>query len=157
MQALHGIFLVVIGLAIASPALAVKDEFRQDRPSGNALLAFLSAFNDATERGDLDALAARFAPNAYRKSPTGTQIGRAQIRAKYAGTLRGFPSFTITPIRLVSEGKFAVCQCRAVLIQKGTGKRVELDLAVMLTFDENGLVSRFVEYYDTAAFKRQLK
>lgn len=135
----------------AAPGAPATDD------TARAARAFVATFNGPYAAGDLDALAARFAPDVRRESPTGRQLGREEVRGHYERLLARFRDPHFEPLRLVVAGDTAVCECRGVLVQRSSGKRLDMPLAIVLTFDAAGRVTRYREYFDTGEFRRQLQ
>jgi uncharacterized protein (TIGR02246 family) len=117
----------------------------------------MTTLNDAMAKGDMDELAPLFAMDVQRGSPAGTQSGRAAVRAHYEQMLKGFADLRLDPKRVLADGDTAICECMGSALYKPNGKRVEVPIVVVMTFNAAGEATRYTEYYDSATFKRQLQ
>lgn len=143
--------LIALGLVLMAGCSA------QSPATKHTAQRFFATFNDASARGDLDAIAALFALDAQRTSPVGNQSGRLEVRAHYERMAKGFSGLKLTPQRLIVDGNTTVCECIGTIVHKSSGKRVKLPLAIAVTFNSEGQATHFREYYDTGDFRRQLK
>jgi ketosteroid isomerase-like protein len=118
---------------------------------------------DARQRGDLDALAAVFAPHARFRmagsnaSPIATFVEDSeQYRALFAGMIKTFEILELEIVTLLVEGAKAAAQWRARMRSSVTGETVETDLFDLVEV-ENGRIVSFYEFCDTALAARMMK
>lgn len=125
---------------------------------------------DAVERGDLDEMVARYAPEAIQHHPLagGAITGRAQIRAAKVPLVRAFPNNTFkrqavftNGRKVVVEGKLCATNTGTLELAPGqqvpaTGKSIEIPSVWVFEFDADGLVAEERDYFDTALLFRQL-
>jgi ketosteroid isomerase-like protein len=118
---------------------------------------------DARQRGDLDALAAVFAPHARFRmagsnaSPIATLVeGAEQYRPLFAGMIKTFEILEHKVVTLLVEGSKAAVQWRARMRSSVTGETVETDLFDLVEI-ENGRIVSFFEFCDTALAARLMK
>src|SRR5262252_3083288 len=118
---------------------------------------------DARQRGDLDALAAVFAPHARFRmagsnaSPIATLVeGAEQYRPLFAGMIKTFEILEHSIVTLLVDGSKAAVQWRARMRSSVTGETVETDLFDLVEI-EDGRIGSFLEFCDTALAARLMK
>ena len=118
---------------------------------------------DARQRGDLDALAAVFAPHARFRmagsnaSPIATLVeGAEQYRPLFAGMIKTFEILEQKVVTLLVEGSKAAVQWHARMRSSVTGETVETDLFDLVEIEDGRIVS-FFEFCDTALAARLMK
>jgi ketosteroid isomerase-like protein len=118
---------------------------------------------DARQRGDLDALAAVFAPHARFRmagsnaSPIATLVeGAEQYRPLFAGMIKTFEILEHSIVTLLVDGSKAAVQWRARMRSSVTGETVETDLFDLVEIEDGRIVS-FFEFCDTALAARLMK
>jgi ketosteroid isomerase-like protein len=117
----------------------------------------------ARQRGDLDALARFFAPHAKfqmagsEASPVATLAeGVEQYRPLLAGMIRTFEILDHSIASILIDGSKAAVLWRAKIRSTVTGETVETDLCDLVEV-ENGQISSFFEFCDTALAGRLMK
>jgi steroid delta-isomerase-like uncharacterized protein len=96
--------------------------------------------------------------------PTGLEAkGRDAIRDNMATLFGGFPDVRIEVKDAFSEQDRMCVQCTMMGTHSGeylglppTGRRIEVDMCLVFTFDETGLAKEEVAYWDSATTFRQL-
>ena len=118
---------------------------------------------EARQRGDLDALAAVFAPHARFRmagsnaSPIATLVeGAEQYRPLFAGMIKTFEVLEHKVVTLLVEGSKAAVQWHARMRSSVTGETVETDLFDLVEIEDGRIVS-FFEFCDTALAARLMK
>ena len=118
---------------------------------------------EARQRGDLDALAAVFAPHARFRmagsnaSPIATLVeGAEQYRPLFAGMIKTFEILDLKIVTMLVEGAKAAVQWHARMRSSVTGETVETDLFDLVEIEDGRIVS-FFEFCDTALAARLMK
>jgi len=127
------------------------------------------AANDATYAAwnvhDPDAVAAIFAPDAeaYDVGVPEPLRGREAIRQRAADLLAAFPDFHLERLELLVDGNANADRWSATGTHTGpfmgmepTGNRIDVRGASFSTFDDAGLVTRDVHFWDVPTLLAQL-
>lgn len=126
--------------------------------SSDAIRAFLAEFVNAWEREDVQALASLYALDCTIDSPMfHTVRGRAAVERSYAELFRGFTDHAIRvedtvigdedPARAVVVWTATFTHAGEVYGIGGTGKRLDITIAFLLTF-RDGLIVHERRIYD---------
>ena len=124
----------------------------------------------AIEHGDADRLARLYAPDAVQHHPLAPEPirGREAIREGERALLAAFPDVTLKGQRVLSDDSTAIVELILAATNTGaidvgpgqqlpaTGRRIEIPSVWVLELDERGLIAHERDYFDTAAFFRQL-
>lgn len=114
---------------------------------------------------DLDGVMNTFGPDAsYHDEPwNDRRAGRDGVREYYADLMRAVPDFSIEVLRrhvsdehIMLEVMIRGTQCGTWRGLPPTGRRVEVPLCGIYTFDENDRLASERIYYDRATVLRQL-
>lgn len=110
--------------------------------------AAVEAYAAAHTAGDIDAIAALFAPDAVVADPVDQpeMVGRDAVRDFFAGTHQGVEGFELRitgPIRAV--GSFAAVPLQAETTMGGT--TLLIDIIDVFTFDDDGLIADMRAYW----------
>lgn len=94
---------------------------QQDKPADTGFGDFQKDFAAAYNRGDLDAMAAAFAANAIRVTPSGIFQGRDAIRRGFQDALKlGLHDYSVRQV--VSRSRFLCVQRRRVAGEGGRSR-----------------------------------
>ncbi len=119
---------------------------------------FAQALQDLEATGDLDPFLAQFADNAVllRPGTDAQQNGSAGARTFWQGYLTQFHEVSSTFSRLAEAGPLGELEWTTT---GTTAAGVPLHYAgvSLLVLDDDGKVTRFATYYDTAAFTRPVR
>lgn len=120
-------------------------------PTVEQMKAAVEAYAAAHTAGDVDAVAALFAPDAVVADPVDKpeHVGREAIRAFFASTHQPGSSLDLEisgSIRAV--GRFAAVPLRAV--SSFGGSRFAVDIVDVFTFGDDGLVTEMRAYWNAA-------
>ena len=123
----------------------------------NRASAFAEALQTFEQDRDLDAFARVFAPDAelLRPEQRAGEQGEDGVRAFWQQYLDQFASIRSEFSRVVEAGQLGELEWTS----KGSfggGTEVEYEGVSLLEFDDQGRVSRFATYYDTAALAHRL-
>jgi steroid delta-isomerase-like uncharacterized protein len=131
--------------------------------------AITDRFISAANRHDPDAVAATYAEDCVVSDPRSPApiLGRAPVRAGFVADMRAFPDLRFEVLELLEKDDLGMAEMRLSGTNTGplvtpmgelpaTGKRVELNGAVFVRVDEDGLMVEEHRYFDTAAMMRQL-
>jgi ketosteroid isomerase-like protein len=123
----------------------------------NRASAFAQALQTFEKDRDLDAFAAVFAPDAelLRPEQRGGESGQEGVRAFWQAYLDQFGQISSSFSRVVEAGDLGELEwtSRGTL---GSGREVEYQGVSLLEFGEDGAVTRFATYYDTAALASRI-
>jgi ketosteroid isomerase-like protein len=117
----------------------------------------------ARQRGDLDAIARIFAPNARFRmagssaSPIAVLAeGVEQYRPLLAGMIKTFEVLDHKIVAMLIDGSKAAVQWHARMRSSVTGETVETDLFDLIEI-EDGRIKSFLEFCDTALAARLMQ
>ena len=118
-------------------------------PTKEEIIATVKNYAASHSAGDIDAIAALFAPDAVVADPVHepAHVGRDAIRTFFAGTHEMVDSMVLEvtgPIRSVA--RYAAVPLRAVSTIGGA--KVAVDIVDVFTFEENGLIGDMKAYWD---------
>jgi ketosteroid isomerase-like protein len=123
----------------------------------NRASAFAEALQTFEQDRDLDAFARVFAPDAelLRPEQRAGEQGEDGVRAFWQQYLDQFASIRSEFSRVVEAGQLGELEWTSKG-SLGGGTEVEYEGVSLLEFDDQGRVSRFATYYDTAALAHRL-
>jgi steroid Delta-isomerase len=112
------------------------------------ITAAVEAYAAAHSAGDVDAIAALFAPDAVVADPVDQpeMVGREAVRDFFAGTHQGVEGFELRitgPVRAV--GSFAAVPLQAETTMGGT--TLLIDIIDVFTFGDDGLITDMRAYW----------
>ena len=126
----------------------------------NRASAFAEALQTFEQDRDLDAFARVFAPDAelLRPEQRGGEQGEDGVRTFWQQYLDQFASIRSEFSRVVEAGQLGELEwtSKGSLGSASEGTEVEYEGVSLLEFDDQGRVSRFATYYDTAALAHRL-
>lgn len=127
----------------------------RQKPGDAHMRSLFERYRDLMGKGDVDGIAALFAPDARWEEPVGTAptIGREAIRARYKAALEGSGgSIAMRPDGAVRvAGHRALANSIARVAPGGTPFDVETGNVV--TCDEDGLITEMLVYVGMSSFK----
>jgi ketosteroid isomerase-like protein len=123
----------------------------------NRASAFAEALQTFEQDRDLDAFARVFAPDAelLRPEQRGGEQGEDGVRTFWQQYLDQFASIRSEFSRVVGSGPLGELEWTSKG-SLGSGNEVEYEGVSLLEFDDQGRVTRFATYYDTAALAHRL-
>jgi ketosteroid isomerase-like protein len=123
----------------------------------NRASAFAEALQTFEQDRDLDAFARVFAPDAelLRPEQRAGEQGEDGVRTFWQQYLDQFASIRSEFSRVVEAGPLGELEWTSKG-SLGGGTEVEYEGVSLLEFDDQGRVSRFATYYDTAALAHRL-
>jgi len=144
--------------------MALKRQPREDRTTSRAdIERILRDAYAARQRGDLEAIAGIFAPDARfqmagsNASPVATLVeGAEQYRPLLAGMIKTFEILEHKIVSMLIDGSKAAVQWRARMRSTVTGETVETDLFDLVEI-EGGRIKSFLEFCDTALAARMMR
>ena len=126
----------------------------------NRASAFAEALQTFEQDRDLDTFARVFAPDAelLRPEQRAGEQGEDGVRAFWQQYLDQFASIRSEFSRVVEAGQLGELEwtSKGSLGSGPEGTEVEYEGVSLLEFDDQGRVSRFATYYDTAALAHRL-
>ena len=119
-----------------------RDRYAAPMPTPDEMKATVERYAAAHSAGDVDAVAAVFAPDAVVADPVDqpAHVGRDAVRAFFAGTHEFVDSMELRitgPVRAV--GSWAAVPLQAVSVVGGA--KVAVDIVDVFTFGDDGLVT----------------
>ena len=118
----------------------------------------ISGFNSLMAKGDLDSMAMGYTEDAVRIHPlAGVVKGRDGQKGFLKFLYDNYSDQKLSEGRRVVQGNKAAVEWIWEATHKESGKRVKLEELVFLEFDRSGLVKSQRQYFDTAAFLKQLQ
>ena len=159
--------VVLLVFTLYAGNLAPVSRAQEATGPAEALPEIAVAFSEAWSSGDPEQLVAIYAEDALFEEVVldgAVTHSRDELRA-YAGALyAAFSDFTATPVSGFVSGNRAVVEW--VLtgaytgqfgpLPPGTGQQVELRVATVLELDDDGLIRRDSEYWDSVTVLTQL-
>lgn len=120
--------------------------------TAGAVEAAVRVYYEALSKGDIDAAAAMFSPDAVMRDPVGTPPATddAARRQKYAGILLAFDAFTIAPATIIVGGDEAAAAW-TVDARAKSGREVRFSGISTFTLDSTGRITAMSAYLDIAA------
>jgi steroid delta-isomerase len=107
--------------------------------------------------GDIDAVAALFAPDAVMRDPVGAPPATddASRRQRYAGIKLAFDAFAIAPVTVIAGGTEAATTWSAAATAKN-GREVTFSGISTFGFDAEGRITAMSAYWDPAVMAAAL-
>ncbi len=123
-------------------------------PTKEQMIETVETYVAAQCSGDLDAIAALFAPDAVVADPVHepAHVGRDAIRAFFGGTREILDELDLRitgPVRAVD--RYVAVPLRAVSTLGGS--KVAVDIIDVFVFGEDGLIGEMKAYWDPAAIQ----
>lgn len=147
------IFVVIVAYAAAIPHGVAGEQ--EDR-TRQLLFTQRDYYNHGYEIGDLSLYVGMYADDAVRISPTGTQRGIAEIERYFARSVRTWKAKAIFKSGVV-QGNSMALQITWAATHRASGKNIELDFAVFVTFNDSGKRTSSIVYYDTSKMAKFLE
>lgn len=118
----------------------------------------VTTYYAAISRGDIDANAAMFAPDAEMHDPVGMPPATddAGRRQRYGGITAAFATFTIAPDVMIPGGDAIAAKWTARGVTKAGAKDVSFEGISTFAFDADGRIARMSAYWDTGAILRAM-
>jgi steroid delta-isomerase-like uncharacterized protein len=158
--------MLLISTVYAS-GMAPVSRAQEATPRSEALPEIAVTFSEAWSSGDPDRLVAIYAEDAlFEEVVLGGAVthSRDELRAYAEALYAAFPDFTATPVSGFVSGNWAIVEWVLTgtytgqfgSLPPGTGQPVELRVATVLELDDDGMIRRDSEYWDSATVLTQL-
>lgn len=144
--------LLVTGVLLSVPGLGHAQDVN------GILTAIANGFGPEMNKGNLDGLAAGYAPDAVRIHPL---AGKIEGRDGQKGFLKflydNYSDQKLSEGKRVVSGNMAAVEWIWEATHKESGKPVRIEEFVILEFDRSGQIKWQRQYFDSAAFLKQLE
>ena len=120
--------------------------------------AGFNGFGDAINAGNIDALVAGFTEDAVRVHPMMGEVkGHDGQRKFFTFLADGFRNQKLVVNRAGGQGNTVYIEWTWTAIHRESGNAVTLDELAWFELAEDGRIKRMRQYFDTAAFLKQLE
>ena len=145
--------LAILGLAVSLMGMSHGGGIDHQKYA-----AGFNGFGDAMNAGNLDALVAGFTEDAVRIHPLAGEVkGHDGQRAFLQSLIDGFRDQKLVVNRAGGHGNTVYIEWTWTAVHKESGKAVTLDELVWVEVAKDGRIQRMRQYFDTAAFLKQLE